>query len=238
MEKFHSDIAFLLVSTKEGVAGDRMYGLSMVWVNPYQARVPTVEEVVKQLTTLVSSGPDWPYTLVWLNGNTCHGPLPREGHLSILPEGSTSSATCGRVSQLEIHQLLSWGLQVIYLVGLNGCKIPLITSLPRSLANGANLPGGKPIYLEVDIPQSIAEGPEWNALPLVTALHPDGQPHQGYSAKGRKRGQHDHGSEGVPVLGGIRHFWTHIRELDPKKTKSHGCTHTPAPQIGRSFWAS
>ena len=61
-EKFCSEIAFLLVSTKEGVAGVRVYGLSMAWVNPYQARVPTVEEAVKQLTTLVSSGPDWPYT--------------------------------------------------------------------------------------------------------------------------------------------------------------------------------
>ena len=97
-----------------------MYGISMVWVNPYQARVPTVEEVVKQLTALVSSGPDWPDTLVQLNGDTCHAPLPREGHLSILPEEGISSATCGRVSQLEVCQLLSSGLQVVYPVGLNG----------------------------------------------------------------------------------------------------------------------
>ena len=47
-------------------------------------------------------------------------------------------------------------------------------------------------------------------------LHPDGQLHQGYSAKGRKRGQHDHGSQGAPVSGGIRHVWTGIRELNPK----------------------
>ena len=165
MEKFCNDITFLLISTEEGAAGDRMYGLSTVWVNPYQARVPTVEEAVKQLTTLFSSGPDWPYALVQLNGDTHHVPLPREGHLSILPEGGTSSAACRRVSQLEVCQLLSLGSQVIYLVGLNRHKIPLITSLPESLANGANLPGGKPIYLEVDIPQSIVEGPKWKALP-------------------------------------------------------------------------
>ena len=102
VEMFHCDITFLLVSTEEGVAGDRMYGLSMVWVNPYQARVPTMEEAVKQLTTLVSSGPDWPYALVQLNGDTCHAPLPREGHLSVLPRGGTSSAACRRVSQLEV----------------------------------------------------------------------------------------------------------------------------------------
>ena len=79
-------------------------------VNPYQARVPTVEEAVKQLTTMVSSGPDWPYALVWLNGDTCHAPLPREGHLCILPEGGTSTAACGRVSELEVCQLLSLSL--------------------------------------------------------------------------------------------------------------------------------
>ena len=163
VEKLHSDITFLLVSTKEGAAGDRMYGLSMAWVNPYPARVPTVEEAVKQLTALVSSGPDWPYALVWLNGHSCHVPVPREGHLCILPEGGTSSATCGRVSQLEAHQLLSSGLQVIYPVGLNRCEVPLIISLPGSLANGTNLPGGEPIYLRMDILQSIVEGPEWKA---------------------------------------------------------------------------
>ena len=169
-EKFCSNITFLLVSSKEGTVGDRVYGLSMVWVNPYQARVPTVEEALKQLTALVSSRPDWPYALVQLNGDTYHAPLPREGHLCILPEGGTSSAACGRVSQLEVHQLLILGLQVIYLVGLNGHEIPLITSLPESLANGTNLPGGEPIYLRTDILQSIAEGPEWKVLPPSNCL--------------------------------------------------------------------
>ena len=69
VEKFGSDVTFLLVSTKEGAVGDRVYGLSTIWVNPYQARVSTVEEAVKQLTTLVSTGPDWPYALVQLNGD-------------------------------------------------------------------------------------------------------------------------------------------------------------------------
>ena len=82
--------------------GDKVYGLSTIWVNPYQARVSTVEEAVKQLTTLVFTGPDWPYALVWLNGDAYHMPLPREGHLSILVEGGTSSATYRRVSQLEV----------------------------------------------------------------------------------------------------------------------------------------
>ena len=40
--------------------GEEMYGLAMMYTNPYQARVPTMEEAVKQLTPLTSTGPDWP----------------------------------------------------------------------------------------------------------------------------------------------------------------------------------
>ena len=142
-----------------------MYSLSTVWVSPHQARVPTVEEVVRELTALVPSRPKWPYTLVWLNKDTHHVTLPREGHLGILPKGGTNSASCGRISQLEVFQLLISGLQVIYPVGLNGCEVPLKNPLPKSLANGTSLTGGKSIYLEVDIPQSIVEEPDWKVLP-------------------------------------------------------------------------
>ena len=57
-EKFHSDIAYLLVLTEKGAPKDRIYGLSTILVNHYQARVPTMEKVVKQLTTLVPMGPN------------------------------------------------------------------------------------------------------------------------------------------------------------------------------------
>ena len=152
--------------------GNRVYGLSMIWVYPCQARVSTVEEVVKHLTTLISTRPDWPYALVQLNGDICHMPLPREGHLSVLVEGGTSSATCRRVSQLKVHQLLSLGSQVICPVGFNGYEVPVIASPPESLAKGTNLLGGKPIYLKVDIPQSIVEGPKLKMPPLVVTPPP------------------------------------------------------------------
>ena len=42
----------------------------------------------------------------------------------------------------------------------------MIASPPESLAKGINLLGGKPIYLKVDILQSIVQGPELKALPL------------------------------------------------------------------------
>ena len=73
-KKFHSNVTFLLVLFKEGAVGERVYGLTMVWVHPYQARVFTIDDVAKQLTQLVSTGPNWPYALVQLNGDACHVP--------------------------------------------------------------------------------------------------------------------------------------------------------------------
>ena len=160
LEKFRSNVVFLLILTEECTAGDRVYGLSMMWVNPYQARVSTMEEAVKQLTPLISTGPNWPYALVWLNGDAHLAPLPKEGHLSILVKGSTSSVTCGRISQLEVCQLLSSGFQAIYPAGFNGCEVPVITSLPKSLAKGTTMLRGEPVYQPVDILQSAMKGQE------------------------------------------------------------------------------
>ena len=77
-----------------------MFGLSMMWVHPYQAWASTMEEVVKQLTPLPFTGPDCPYALVQVNGDAHHAPLPKEGHLSIQVMGGTSNTTYRRVSQL------------------------------------------------------------------------------------------------------------------------------------------
>ena len=52
--------------------------------------------------------------------DTCHVPLPKEGHLGVLPEGGTDMTAYGRISHLEVCQLLISGLQVAFLVGLNG----------------------------------------------------------------------------------------------------------------------
>ena len=80
--------------------GDRRYGLPTIWVNPCQARVPSMEEVVRELTAWVSSGPDWPYALVQLHEDTSHVPLLQEGHLGILPQKGAEMTACGRISQL------------------------------------------------------------------------------------------------------------------------------------------
>ena len=73
---------------------------------------------------------------------------------------------CRRIGQLEVSQLLVSGLQVAYPVGLNRHEDPIITSLPKFLANGISLTGGKSVYLEIDIPQLMAKEPDWKALPL------------------------------------------------------------------------
>ena len=176
LEKFQSNIAFLLVLTEECTAGDRVYCLSIMWVNPYQARLSTVEEAVKHLAPLFPTGPKWPYCLVQLNVDVCHVPLTKEGHLSILMEGGTDSAVCRWTSQLDICQLLNFSSQVIYLVRLNRCEIPVITSLPESFAKGITMLVGKPIHLSVDILQSALKGQESKApspgghsIPMLTA---------------------------------------------------------------------
>ena len=70
----------------------------MMWLNPYQARVSIMEEAVKQLAPLIPTEPDWLYALVQLNADACLVPLPKEGHLSVLMEGGTSSAACRWIS--------------------------------------------------------------------------------------------------------------------------------------------
>ena len=70
-QRFCSDVAFLLVLPKEEAVGERVYGLTMVWVYPYQARVSTIDDMARQLTQLSSTGPNWPNSLVQLNGDVC-----------------------------------------------------------------------------------------------------------------------------------------------------------------------
>ena len=162
-ERFKSEVAFLCISTKGPTEGDKVFGLAMIWVHPYQARVSSMGEVVKLLTPLPSTGYDCPCALVWFNGDTSHVPLPKERQLSIQVRGGTSSTACRRANQLQFCQLLSSGSQVVYPAGLNGCEVVLITSPLEPMAKGINLLGSDPVYLKVDIPQSNTEEPELKA---------------------------------------------------------------------------
>ena len=205
-QKICHHIPFLLILASEEATGDRRCGLSTIWVNPCQARVHSMEEAVRELTAWVSSGPNWPYVLVQLHEDTCHVPLPKEGHLVILPQGGAEMTACRRISQLEVCQLLISGLQVTYSVRMNGCEEPVITSLPESLANGISLTGGESVYLDIDIPQSMAEELHKKAQPIgkcstIIIVSPHMTTH-----KIGRRGQHDHGGKESP----IKQCWTHL----------------------------
>ena len=171
-ERFYSDVAFLLVLSKEGVVGERVYGLTMVWVHLYQARVSTIGSAVEQLTQLASTGPNWPYALVQLNGDAHHVPLPKEGHLSVMVEESTSHVPYRRIHQLEVCQLLSSGSWVVYLEGLNGCQVLVIMTLPKSLSNGMTMFKDKATFLQVDFSQSATKEQESETLSLGGGLSP------------------------------------------------------------------
>ena len=119
------------------------------------------------------------------------------------------------------HFLIS-GLQVAYPIGLNGCEEPIITSLPESLANGISLTGGKSIYLEIDIPQYLAEELDQKAPPM--GKHSTiiiASPHKTTPKVGR-RGQYDHGGKESSILSDVGHIWSWVRKLDSKKTEPRG----------------
>ena len=164
-KRFYSDVVFLLVLPKEGIVGERTYGLTMVWVYPYQAKVSTINGTAKQLTQLASTGPNWPYALVQINRDACHMPLPTKGHLSVMAEGSTSNVPYGKIHQLEVCQLLSSGSQVVYPEGLSGCQVPVIMTLSESLSNGMTMPEGKSTFLQVDLSQSAKRSKSLRPFP-------------------------------------------------------------------------
>ena len=159
VQKPHHDIAYLLVQV-EDVKRDRCYAISLVWVHPNQVRAATMEEAVEKLITFTSSGADWPYALAQLCEDLHHAPLPKNKHLGVLPQGKLQETFCGWISQLEVHQLLAAGPQVIYPIGLNGHNEPIITTLPEPLDSGISLIASKHIYLGINIPSPPVEEPD------------------------------------------------------------------------------
>ena len=164
-QKPHYDITFLLVQV-EDATGDRHYGISIVWANPSQVRAASMEEAVEKLTACTSSWTNWPYTLVQLHKGPCHMPLPKEGHLGILPQRGAEAVPCRWISQLEVCQFLATGPKVTYPIGLNGQDEPVISCLPELLASSINLNTGELIYLRIDIPSPPMEDPDQMILPL------------------------------------------------------------------------
>ena len=145
---------------------DRHYGISLVWVNPYQVRAATMKEAVEKLTACNFSGTNWPYALAQLHKGPHHAPLPKDKHLGILPQGRAEETPCGQIRQLKVCQLLAASPQVIYPIGLNGYDGPVIITLPEPLCSGKSLTVSKHIYLGIDIPSFPMEEPDQKVLPL------------------------------------------------------------------------
>ena len=149
-----------------GYRGQKLWFTNTIWVNPSQARVPFLEEAVGKLTAWAYSGPNWPHALVQLHEGTHHAPLPKEGHLGILPQRGMEAVPCRQICQPEVCQLLVMVPQVIYPIGLNGCNKPIITHLSELLASGISLTTGEPVYLDIAILPSPVEELDQKVLPL------------------------------------------------------------------------
>ena len=144
-QKPHCNIAYLLVWV-EDAKRDRGYSISLVWVHPNQVRVATMEEAVKKLTAFTYSGANWPYALAQLCKDPHHAPLPKNNHLGVLPQGKVQETFCGKISQLEVCQLLATSPQVIYPIGLNGHDEPSYNH-PTRAAGQSYKPYPKQTYL-------------------------------------------------------------------------------------------
>ena len=139
--------------------------MAFVWISSYQARASTMEEALEILSTCISSGPDWLYVLTQLYEGTNHASLPKDKHLGILPQGKAESL-CGQISQLEVCQLLSTGLQVVYLMGLNGGNQSVTINLPGLLHSGSSVTTNEHPYIKIDIPSPTPEEQDGANPPL------------------------------------------------------------------------
>ena len=126
-------------------------------------------EALEILSTCISSGPDWLYVLTQLYEGTNHVPLPKDKHLSVLPQGKVESP-CGQISQLEVCQLLSTRLQVIYLMGVNGGNQSVTIDLPGLLHSGSSVTTNEHPYIKIDIPSPTPEEQD-GANPPLSRVH-------------------------------------------------------------------
>ena len=163
-QKPQDGTAYLLVKVEDASEVEG-YGIALVWISPHQGWASMMEEALEILSTCISHGPNWPYVLTQLYEGTNHVPLPKDKHLSVLPQGKAESP-CGQISQLEVHQLLSARLQVVYPMGLNRGYQSVTIDLPGPLHSGSSVTTDEHPYMKIDIPSPAPEEQDGADPPL------------------------------------------------------------------------
>ena len=105
-EKPQCNMAYLLIVPGKTIEGEIVFGLNTVWAHPYQACLPSMDQVARKLPLLISIGNNWVYTFVWLNKGALHVPLSIKGHVSAMINGTLSRSACRHLCQLQVQKLL------------------------------------------------------------------------------------------------------------------------------------
>ena len=126
-------------------------------------RALTMVEALEILSTCAPSGPNWLSVLIQLYEGTNHAPLPKDKHLGIL---SQAESPCGQIGQLEVCQLLSARLHIVYPVGLNGGNQSVTMDLPGPLHGGSSITTNEHPYMRINIPSPTPEEQDSADLPL------------------------------------------------------------------------
>ena len=130
-QKPHLGMAYFLVwADDSSEAGN--YGLAIVWIDSHQARMVLMGEALEALSSHTPKGSDWPYVLVQLYEGANRTPLPKDGHICVLPKGEARNPS-GQISQLKICQLLSARPLVVFPVELNQGNQSVTIDLLESL---------------------------------------------------------------------------------------------------------
>ena len=152
-QKPHLSMAYFLVwADNSSEAGN--YSLAIVWIDSCQGRMVSMGEALEALSSHTPKGSDWPYVLIQLYKGANHRPLPKDGHVCVLPQGEVGNPS-GWISQIKIHHLLSAGPSVVFPMELNQGDQSVTIDLPESLHMGSSVINDKYPYIEVNIPSLV-----------------------------------------------------------------------------------
>ena len=166
-QKLYLSMVYLLVWVDTSEAGN--YGMAIVWIDSHQARMVVMGKALETLSSLTPKGSDWLYILIQLYEGANHSPLPKDGHVCVLPQGEAESPS-GWISQLKICQLLSARPLVVFPAELNGGNQSVTIDLPKSLHTGSSVITDEYPYIEVNITTLVLEEQGNASLPLGRSM--------------------------------------------------------------------